>query len=67
MRAQQKYIITKDEVYGYADSWLEKPLKFQYRGTKCNVDTLLRVLLLAAVRVTNSLLREVFQPELKTG
>ena len=45
MRSRQQYIITKDEVHGYANYWLEKSLRFEYEGTKCTASTLLQVLL----------------------
>lgn len=53
MRSRQKYIITKDEVHGYANHWLEKSLKLEYAGTKCTASTLLRILLIAAARTVS--------------
>jgi len=53
MRSQRDYIVTKDEVYGYANSWLMTALRLEYEGTKCKTDTLLQVLLIAAARVVS--------------
>jgi Transposase DDE domain len=53
MRSQADYIVTKDEVYGYADHWLGSALRLEYEGTKCTASTLLQVLLLAAARVVS--------------
>lgn len=53
MRSHQQYIITKDEVHGYANYWLEKSLRFEYEGTKCTASTLLQVLLIAASRMVS--------------
>ena len=48
MRSRREYIITKDEVHGYANHWLDKSLKLEYEGTKCTASTLLQILLIAA-------------------
>jgi putative transposase len=53
MRSQTDYIVTKDEVHGYANHWLGSALKLEYEGTKCNASTLLQVLLIAAARVAS--------------
>ena len=53
MRSRQQYIITKDEVHGYANYWLEKSLRFEYEGTKCTASTLLQVMLIAASRMVS--------------
>jgi hypothetical protein len=53
MRSHGKYIITKDEVHGYANHWLEKSLKLEYEGTKCTASTLLQILLIAAARTVS--------------
>lgn len=53
MRSQQKYIITKNEVHGYANFWLGKSLRLEYEGTKCTASTLLQVLLIAASRMVS--------------
>lgn len=53
MRSRQKCIITKDEVYGYANYWLDKSLKLEYEGTKCTASTLLQILLIAAARTVS--------------
>jgi len=53
MRSQTDYIVTKDEVYGYASHWLGSALKLEYEGTKCTASTLLQILLIAASRVVS--------------
>lgn len=53
MRSQTDYIVTKDEVHGYANHWLGSALKLQYGGRKCNASILLQVLLIAAARVAS--------------
>ena len=53
MRSRPQYIITKDEVHGYANCWLEKSLRLEYGGTKCTAGTLLQVLLIAASRMVS--------------
>ena len=53
MRSRQKCIITKDEVYGYANYWLDKSLNLEYEGTKCTASTLLQILLIAAARTVS--------------
>jgi len=53
MRSRRQYIITKDEVHGYANYWLEKSLRLEYKGTKCTASTLLQVLLIAASRTVS--------------
>lgn len=53
MRSQTDYIVTKEEVYGYANHWLSSSLKLEYEGTKCTASTLLQVLLIAASRVAS--------------
>lgn len=53
MRSPTKYIVTKDELHGYANHWLGKSLKLKYEGTQCTASTLLQVLLIAAARVTS--------------
>lgn len=50
MRSRNDYIVTKDEVHGYANHWLDLALKLEYEGTKCTASTLLQVLLIAATR-----------------
>jgi hypothetical protein len=50
MRSRADYIITKDEVHGYANHWLDSALRLEYEGTKCTASTLLQVLLIAAAR-----------------
>jgi hypothetical protein len=59
MRSRQQYIITKSEVHGYANFWLEKSLRLEYEGTKCTASTLLQVLLIAASQ-TVSIFAELF-------
>lgn len=53
MRSQKKYIVTKDEVHGYANHWLSSALRLEYEGTKCTAGTLFEVLLIAAARVVS--------------
>jgi len=53
MRSRQQYIITKDEVYGYANYWLKKSLRLEYEGTRCTASTLLQVMLIAASRMVS--------------
>jgi len=53
MRSRQDYIVTKDEVYGEANHWLQSALRLEYAGTKCNASTLFGVLLIAAARVVS--------------
>ena len=53
MRSRQQYIITKSEVHGYANFWLEKSLRLEYEGTKCTASTLFQVLLIAASRTVS--------------
>lgn len=47
------YIITKDEVHGYANYWLSASLRLEYEGYKCNGSVLLQILLIAAARVVS--------------
>ncbi len=53
MRSHTDYILTKDEVHGYASHWLEKSLQLEYEGTKCTASTILQVLLIAASRMVS--------------
>jgi putative transposase len=53
MRSRQDYIVTKDEVYGEANFWLQSALRLEYAGTKCTASTLFAVLLIAAARVVS--------------
>jgi hypothetical protein len=53
MRSRPDYIVTKDEVHGYANHWLSAALKLEYQGTKCNASTLFQVLLMAAARAVS--------------
>lgn len=53
MRSQTDYIVTKEDVYSYANHWLSSALKLEYEGRKCTASTLLQVLLIAASRVTS--------------
>jgi len=52
MRSRKDYIITKDEVHGYAEFWLAA-LRLEYEGRKCNTSVILQVLLIAASRVVS--------------
>ena len=49
----QKYIVTKDEVHGYANSWLASALRLEYEGRKCTGNKVISVLLIAAARVVS--------------
>lgn len=53
MRSRSDYIVTKDEVYGYAHHWLSTALQLECAGRKCTTSVLWRVLLLAAARVVS--------------
>jgi hypothetical protein len=53
MRSPADYIVTKDEVHGYANDWLGSALRLEYEGTKCTARTLLQVLLIASARVVS--------------
>lgn len=53
MRSRADYIVTKDEVHGYANHWLGAALKLEYEGTRCTASILLQILLLAAARATS--------------
>ncbi len=53
MRSRQQYIVTKDEVHGYANPWLNAALRLKYEGTKSTASTLLQVLLIAASRLVS--------------
>lgn len=53
MRSRHDYIVTKDEVHGYASHWLGSALKLEYEGTKCTSNMVIQVLLMAAARVTS--------------
>lgn len=53
MRSRTDYIVTKNEVHGYANHWLWSALRLEYEGTKCTASTLLQVLLIAASRVAS--------------
>jgi hypothetical protein len=53
MRSRPDYIVTKEEVYGYANQWLDWSLRLEYEGTKCTAITVYQVLLIAAARVVS--------------
>jgi len=53
MRSRSDYILTKEEVYGYANHWLESALRLEYNGTKCSGSVVIAVLLIAAARVVS--------------
>lgn len=52
MPSQQKFTLSSGEVHAYAVSWLE-PLGLKERGTKCTREVLIRVLFLAAARISS--------------
>jgi putative transposase len=53
MRSRGDYIVTKDEVYGYANHWLSNSLKLEYKARRCNAGTLIQILLIAAARTVS--------------
>ena len=53
MRSRTDYIMTKEEVYGYAENWLSTALRLNYEGRKCTTSVLFRILLIAAGRVVS--------------
>lgn len=53
MRSHRDYIVTKDEVHGYAADWLGTALRLEYDGRRCTGSTLLQILLIAAARVVS--------------
>lgn len=53
MRSRKDYILTKDEVYGYANHWLGSALRLQYEGTKCTGSKVISILLIAAARAVS--------------
>jgi putative transposase len=53
MRSPSKFIVTKDEIHGYANHWLSTALKLEYEGTKCTASTLVQILLIAASRMAS--------------
>jgi hypothetical protein len=54
MRSRKNdYVITKEEVHGYANDWLASALKMEYHGRKCSGYVVLQVLLIAASRVVS--------------
>jgi Transposase DDE domain len=53
MRSRMDYIVTKDEVYAEAESWLAAALKLKWNGYKCTTSCLLQILLLAAARMVS--------------
>lgn len=53
MRPRADYIVTKNEVPGYAHHWLASALKLEYQGRRCTAGTLMQVLLIAASRAAS--------------
>lgn len=53
MRSRRDYIVTKDEVHGYANDWLATALRLEYEGRRCTGSTLIQILLIAAARVVS--------------
>jgi hypothetical protein len=53
MRSRRDYILTKEQVHGYANHWLAGALRLEYGGRKCTGATLLQILLIAASRVVS--------------
>lgn len=52
MRSRE-YIVTKEEVHGYANFWLTSALRLEYEGRKCSGNKVISVLLIAAARVVS--------------
>jgi hypothetical protein len=55
MRSRNEYIITKQEIHGVAELWLQQALKLEYEGYKCTTHILLQILLIAASRTCSVL------------
>lgn len=53
MRSRDDYILTKNEVHGYANYWLTLGLKLEYQGRKCTGGTVIQILLIAAARAVS--------------
>jgi len=54
MRSRKNdYVITKEDVHGYANDWLIHALKLDYQGRKCSGYVVVQILLLAASRVVS--------------
>ncbi len=53
MRSQRDYIVTKEEVHGYANHWLATALRLEYEGRRCTGGTLIQILRIAAARVVS--------------
>ena len=53
MRPHPDYIVTKEEVHGYANHWLASALRLEYKGRTCNAGTLIQILLIAASRTVS--------------
>ena len=53
MRSRGDYIVTKEEVHGYANDWLATGLRLEYEGRKCKASTVIQILLIAAARVVS--------------
>lgn len=53
MRSQEKYIVTKTAVHGYANDWLATALRLEHTGYKCTSSVLFSILLIAAARVVS--------------
>jgi hypothetical protein len=53
MRSQEKYIVTRTEVHGYANDWLATALRLEHTGYKCTSSVLFSILLIAVSRVVS--------------
>jgi putative transposase len=53
MRSRKDYLITKEEVYRHAESWLTEKLPLKCTGRKCTTSVVFQVLLIAAARVVS--------------
>ena len=53
MCSRTNCIMTKDEVYGYSETWLSTALRLECKGRKCTTSVLFRILLIAAGRLVS--------------
>lgn len=53
MHSQTKYIVTEEEVYGYANDRLSTALRLEHWGHEGTSSVLISILLIAAARVVS--------------
>jgi len=53
MRSRRDYVVTKDEVHGYANCWLATASRLEYEGRRGTGSTLIQILFIAAARVVS--------------